>query len=305
MKGRYRHIKLKEQIRIDKIYSFHYSELRKDYIYDGERHNFWEFLYVDKGEVEITTDFQTFLLGQGDIVFYSPNEFHSLRCNRKVPPNIFIVSFDSKSESMRFFSRKSLRLGDGERQLLTSLIEEGNKLFALPVDRLRRTAAARSAPKHPLTRKDKPEFGSEQLIKIYLEALLIRLIRSNRERKALPRLSTVTNQKSRRDITGRITEYMDAHLLEDVSLDRLCAEFAMSKTHMRAMFREQLGCGITEYVGHLKIERAKRYIREDTCNITEIAERLGYSSIHYFSRHFKKATGMSPSEYLKSMKAYL
>ncbi|MDF2661286.1 MAG: AraC family transcriptional regulator [Paenibacillus sp.] len=55
----------------------------------------------------------------------------------------------------------------------------------------------------------------------------------------------------------------------------------------------------------LRIERAKQHIREDTCNVTEIAERLGYTSIHYFSRQFKKATGMAPSEYLKTMKAQM
>ncbi|MEG2842596.1 MAG: AraC family transcriptional regulator, partial [Ruthenibacterium sp.] len=43
-------------------------------------------------------------------------------------------------------------------------------------------------------------------------------------------------------------------------------------------------------------------IREGSHNFTEIASMLGYNSIHYFSRHFKKVTGMTPSEYASSVK---
>ncbi|MEF3309888.1 AraC family transcriptional regulator [Paenibacillus sp. GYB004] len=304
MRKRHRHIKLREQISVDKIYSFHYNELRQGYVYSGEKHDFWEFLYVDKGEVEITTDFSTFHVKQGDIVFYTPNEFHSLRCNRKTPPNIFIISFECKSEAMSFFSHKALHLGNEERQLLSQIIEEGNKLFVLPVARPYSVTVKRKSA-HPLTRKEKFDFGTEQLIKIYLEALFIRLIRNNQVQAQKPKLSSITKEKGQRELVGRIVRYLEEHLHEHPSIDRLCAEFALSKTHLRTVFRQHTGSGITEYMSKLRIERAKQHIREDTCNITEIAERLGYTSIHYFSRQFKKATGMAPSEYLKTMKAQM
>ena len=53
----------------------------------------------------------------------------------------------------------------------------------------------------------------------------------------------------------------------------------------------------------MKIETAKQLIRNEQMNFTQIAETLGYSSIHYFSRQFRKLTGMSPSEYASSIKA--
>ena len=58
-----------------------------------------------------------------------------------------------------------------------------------------------------------------------------------------------------------------------------------------------------EYFINLKIDLAKKYLREDNYNISQISEILGYSGIHYFSRQFKKATGMSPTEYSTSIKA--
>ena len=57
-----------------------------------------------------------------------------------------------------------------------------------------------------------------------------------------------------------------------------------------------------EYFGKLKIARAKEMIREGSRNFTEIAAALGYQSIYYFSRHFKKVSGMTPSEYASSVK---
>ena len=53
----------------------------------------------------------------------------------------------------------------------------------------------------------------------------------------------------------------------------------------------------------MKVEAAKELIRTEQMNFTQISEKLGYTSIHYFSRQFKKVTGMTPSEYASSIKA--
>ena len=53
----------------------------------------------------------------------------------------------------------------------------------------------------------------------------------------------------------------------------------------------------------LKIEKAKDMIRLHHDNFTQISEKLGYNSIHYFSRQFKKVTGLTPTEYALSIQA--
>ncbi len=52
----------------------------------------------------------------------------------------------------------------------------------------------------------------------------------------------------------------------------------------------------------MKIDTAKQLIRDNHLNFTEISDRLGYTSVHYFSRQFKKLTGMTPSEYATSIR---
>jgi len=71
---------------------------------------------------------------------------------------------------------------------------------------------------------------------------------------------------------------------------------------LQHLIREQKGCGVIELFCRMKTDQAKLLIRENSLNFTEIANTLGYSSIHYFSRQFKKITGMTPSEYSGSIK---
>jgi YesN/AraC family two-component response regulator len=59
------------------------------------------------------------------------------------------------------------------------------------------------------------------------------------------------------------------------------------------------------YFKQLKIKEAKSLIRENNFNFTEISFMLGYNSIHYFSRIFKSETGMTLSEYAKSVKSLI
>jgi len=53
----------------------------------------------------------------------------------------------------------------------------------------------------------------------------------------------------------------------------------------------------------MKIAKAKRIIREEAASFSETAERLGYSSVHYYSKQFKRITDISPSEYVRSVNA--
>ena len=57
-----------------------------------------------------------------------------------------------------------------------------------------------------------------------------------------------------------------------------------------------------DHFSRMKMDAARRLIREGQLNITEISSRLGFSSVHYFSRRFKKLTGMTPTEYARSVK---
>jgi YesN/AraC family two-component response regulator len=75
--------------------------------------------------------------------------------------------------------------------------------------------------------------------------------------------------------------------------------------YLSMLFKAKFDCGVLEYWNRLKIDKAKEHIRQNSNNLTEISEMLGYNSLHYFSRQFKKTTGMTPSEYAKVLRERL
>ena len=284
---------LKEEFNIESIVTIHYFEFAKNYVFEGERHDFWELVYVDKGEIEIMAEDKGFKLKQGEMLFHRPNEFHNLWANGKIAPNIIVITFDCNSPAMKFFENKFLLTGNTVKDLLSKIIKEAIQAFSTPINISTTTK---------LDKKENAVFGAEQLIKNYLEQLLIYLVRKDENIVPNERVSSLVRTRSHNNLTQKIINYLKNNISNNLSFDQVCSYSKLGSTNLKSMFKEQTGTGVIEYYKNLKIEEAKKFIREEQFNFTEIAEKLGYASIHYFSRHFKKATGASPSEYASSVK---
>ncbi|NCB64096.1 MAG: AraC family transcriptional regulator [Clostridia bacterium] len=287
----YEGVRLQKLIEIDEIVTVHYFEYSKSYYFEGERHNFWEFLYVDKGEVSVRAEERETALRRGQMVFHKPGEFHALRANGVVAPNLVVVSFVSRSPAMDFFAERGLTAGDAERALLGRMVAEAESAFLTPLD-------------DPLTkrmeRRENAPAGAEQLLGAALEELLIRLLRSGASEK--PVSASMVKENAQQLLLRRVRSYMEDRLGEQLTLEGICRDCLVSRSQLQRAFHARIGGGAMEYFGALKIESAKRMIREGGGNFTEIAGALGYGSIYYFSRSFKKVTGMTPSEYAASVK---
>lgn len=290
---------LKNSIEIDRLYSVHYFEYMSDFSFEGESHNFWEFVYVDKGIVEITSDKHSILLKKDEIIFHKPNEFHNVTARRNVAPNLIIVSFSTKSPEMDFFRDKILKLNDFEKNLLANIIIEARRCLD---DRLDLTY------QYSITLKENEAYGSQQLLRLYIEQFLLHLKRRYMnivpstilDIKSSPKM---TKSKNDSEIFQRVVDYMDAHLNDHLTIEQICKKNLVGRSQLQKIFKEHCGMGIIEYFSYLKIKTAKELIRTGHRNFTQISDIMGYSSIHYFSRQFKKVTGMTPSEYASSIKA--
>ncbi|BBI35207.1 AraC family transcriptional regulator [Cohnella abietis] len=286
--------KLKLELEITHLFTLHYFEFAKDYIFEGEQHDFWELVYVDAGEIEVTADDKGYLLKQGDIIFHKPNEHHSLWANNRNAPNIVVVTFECLSPIMHFFENKMFNLGDRERNLLASTVKYGFLAFEPPFDDPRN---------NQLIKKLDASFGAEQYIRIHLELLLMSIISQGYADTGGNRLSTAAKERSENDVISKLIAYMEANVAGDLTLEQMCDHLHISKTFIVRLFKQKTGQSIIKYYKNLKIEKAKSLIRERQHNFTEIAEILQYTSIHSFSRHFKHVTDQTPSEYSRSIQA--
>lgn len=279
----------KDKIEIQDIVTVHYFEFPKDYRFTGESHDFWELVYVDSGRIIAVSDEKEILLKAGDIIFHKPDEWHNLKGDGEHASNVAVVSFISGSESMKYFYNKIIKGGNTQKELISKIIIEAEKLFETTLG-------------DPYTRmfrkkKDRP-FAGEQLILLYLAEFLISIVRNDMQNMRTSLVENTTNC-----LVNNAIEYLGAHISERVTVFDVEKATNTSRTAVETAFKNTLGCGVISYFIKMKTECAKTYIRTGSYNITQIADMLGYESIHYFSRQFKAVTGMSPKEYSRSVKA--
>lgn len=250
---------------------------------------------MDKGEVTVTADQATHRLKKGSIIFHKPGQFHSVATDGVIAPNLVVVSFVCHSPAISFFEDKILPLGETERHLLAAVLAEAGDAFLTPLDNPYTRQLSCNPDRRP---------GSEQMIQLSLEHFLISLYRKSCQPPADTRLDKSVKLKRDDETFRHILTYMENRLTETLTLEQICHDNLIGVSQLQNLFRSKCGGGIIEYFTRMKITRAKELIREKNMNFTQIADFLGYNSIHYFSRQFKKITGMTPSEYALSIQAF-
>lgn len=80
-------------------------------------------------------------------------------------------------------------------------------------------------------------------------------------------------------------------------MEMLSEEVYLTPNYISLLFKKETGETISEYTTRLRIETAKGLLKETDFKVLEIAEMVGYDNPHYFSRVFKKCSGMQPSKY--------
>ena len=101
-----------------------------------------------------------------------------------------------------------------------------------------------------------------------------------------------------------LCNFLKNNIGKAISLEEMANALSISISQLNTITKKSFGLSPNSYFISLKMDAAKRLIRESELNFTEIAERLGFGTVHYFSLLFKKRTGMPPSEYAKMQNKY-
>lgn len=278
---------------IESITSIHYFEFDDGFVDTPESHAPWELVYVDRGECDVMAGDNVFSLKQGEMYFHKPYEMHMIKTVRGIAPNIFIIVFSSSSPAMQCFADKKLEASMTTKQHIAAIIHEASNTFELPFNDPKMSRLK--------IKEDGALFAGEQSVLLRLELMLIELMRSNDYDK------TVNKRFYPKDIVGddfalRVIELMEARIYGRLTMDEISREMSFGKTYISKRFTAACGYSIIDYYNMMKINEAKRLIREGRYNFFEISERLMFSNSHYFSTMFKKHTGMTPTQYKNSIK---
>lgn len=279
-------------LEIDGFHTIYYFEFGKEFTHTPEKHDFWEMVYVDKGNIIAVTDGIGCPLSQGQAIFHEPGEVHAHISDNEVANNMLVITFTSKSSAMEFFRKKTFTLDKTSKTLLSLFTDEAKKAMGM--------IHCEYSDKRPLDFSHE-EFGASQLMKFHFTEFLIKLFRGGTQFGGRIYASAESRTIAKDSIVELICDYMQDHIGENLSLEGLCSHFFIGKSQLSSMFRERTGDSPMMYYANLKILEAKKLLREDDLSVSQITDALGYSGIHNFSRAFKKATGFSPTEYKKSI----
>lgn len=143
------------------------------------------------------------------------------------------------------------------------------------------------------------EAGHEIMVKAYLCEIIGSLVRDGE--KKLHGISSETKRDSL-ICMDRAMAYVNAHLGEKLTLDRIAKEAGFSRTYFSALFTSLNGLSPWEYITIKRIEKSKELLRTTSLPVISISSLCGFSNLSNFNRMFARIAGVSPSAYRKSSK---
>lgn len=287
--------RLERIITVDAIVSLFYGDLNPLFSSGGESHDFWEFVYVDKGAVLVETDLKSFSLKRGQICFHQPKEYHHHSSDDNMEASVCIAAFYCDSPLMARLSGQHFLLQEEHAGVLFQLLKYGSMLFTSIVD---------SVDELKLIKSPKTSLACEQMVLCYLEAFLASLfIDKTTEQAAKNWQLAATARNQQRQFVVEAADYIQKHISERIMVEDICNHLLCSKSKLFSSFKSVTGKTVVEYINYAKIEKAAGLLRKGDLNLSQIADRLGFCNANYFSNTFKKYMGMYPSQYAASIKS--
>lgn len=275
--------KLSESISVTGIVNLHFFEFDNDFTTEGERHPFYELVFVNSGRLYISSEDYTGWLTSDQMLIHRADTVHSLSCRAGNEPTVIIIGFECSSGEIDLFSKTPTDLDDAEVKKLAEIVKEGRNVFLPPYN----------TPVYDMKKRREQPFGSEQVLRLLLEYFLIQLIRKYRYDESGDEIIETPS------MMGEIIKYVSDNYLEKMTIDELAFLFRTNRATLCREFKRTTGKTLVEFINDKKFERAKRKILSSDATFTKIAEEMNFESIHYFTRFFKKMSGMTPKEFRK------
>ena len=268
------------RIRISEILGYYYSIRNAGYHFKGEKHNYFELTYVDRGTLFTTVEGKRYELKEKELMIYGPGQFHTQDIPEGCSCSYVTIIFDMETV---VYDEESTHY----ELLLNKVFDYDKKIYTLI-----KTFVTESTSQIPYM---------NSLMLCLLQETIIRLLQSEFIGKKNDRPVTGARQHYQDELLEKILAYIDETIYEPLSIAELCQKFSMSRSSLQILFKENMDISPKKYINEMKLEKSRQMICENKYTISEIALMLGFNSIHYFSRAFTQKYHMAPSEYSKTL----
>ena len=252
-------------------------------------YSFTELTYLPRNSSPYTVvlDDKMYTLNAGQILFFSPNSEHSSH----LPSNaiVYTITFDVDFAEINKLYNRVITLNGRQIQQLEQVVAIGLRLLENIPQKGYTIGNSLHSRANPLELQKFKNLFELFLIDLYLteESPINAAIYRFPDDKKLDELISYLKRNIDKPLTVR--ELSEATLI--------------SVAKIRKLFYKKHTCAPMQYFNQLKLEAAIELMCNTSLGHAEIAARLGFSDATYFSKFFKNKTGMSPSEYIKSLKS--
>ena len=253
----------------ERIYTLFYQQKNALFRFKGESHSFWELTYVELGEMVNEASGKEAVLSEGDVMLFLPEEYHRQYSDSGAPVRYITITFDMQIDEPSLFAGKVFHTGPQERELISKILEEQEESLI---------------------------YGGD-LILCYLKELLIGLIRTEKMERYIQSADQTSRQTIEHDIVRAACAYIQKNLYTPLTVSEVAHTIPVSEGYLSSVFRKKTGMTPIRYIKKTKLDHAAELIRRGGHTFTQIAELLGFGSVHYFSSQFKKEFGVTPTEY--------
>ena len=252
-------------------------------------HDTYELYCLLEGEVYYFIDKETYLVKAGDVVLVRPGQIHKTSMTKSSRHSRIL--FQIREEALDPFLEKN------DFYPLKEVYDRNDQIIRLSTEDVAKVEGLALQVRDEMRdRKRKYEL----MVKTKLLELLVLLARY--QKHMLPEKEIALTPKHQK--VHEVADYLQTHFDTREQLEELAGRFYVSKSYLCRIFREVTGLGISEYTNIVRVRKAQNLLANGDYSVTEIAGMLGFESITYFERVFKKYTACTPLKYRKEKRRY-
>ena len=250
------------------IKSTHTNRWDDKFVFNGERHTAWEIVFVESGRVCVSEDDKVYILGQDNMIFHAPNEFHKIRSYDGSHPVVRVCSFEVEGDMPAGLENGVFTLSPTDRQEYLRFFEKAEKYFYA---------------------EQKGEYEKMQVVCV-LSAFLISMA-DKKPQQSFYNSTSATAYKN-------LVLYMSENIDQNLSVADIARNNFVSVSYMKFLFSKYAGISPKKYFMDLRVQRANELLCEGL-SVSQVAQKMNFSSDNYFSSFYKKQTGIPPKKFTR------
>ncbi len=270
-----------EQISIKQLYTLFNRHFEKDYNFAGEMHEFWEMMYIIDGSMTVSDDDRVHTLMMGDLIIFKPYQLHKFNVDDRAGATALIASFNMQGELCQKIDGRAYRLERFQRSVLKSFLEYLDYEIGH-----NETAGAGEYWYNVL-----PFFENDntfiQTASLFISRVLLTLSDS---------AHTISKNKTyETELFKQALIIMNENIDQNLSVAEIALRLNISVSSLKLLFDKYAGMSVHKYYLSLKIKTATIMLKAGLA-VSEVSDKLGFSSQGYFSYTYKRETGNNPSQ---------